>query len=85
MKQIAWDCLYVLQVKQLLTDGAGYIMSVFDVLSFDEQGVYDAIEKLGSLVARIVLAPLEESAYVHFTRNIDRTKSASEQEEVSKM
>jgi oligosaccharide translocation protein RFT1 len=76
--------LSVSQIKQLLTDGAGYIMSAFDVLTFDEQGVYDAVEKLGSLVARIILAPLEESAYVHFTRNIDRTKSAGEQEEVSK-
>ena len=35
-------------------------------------GIYDAIEKLGSLVARVVLAPLEESAYVYFTQHIDR-------------
>ena len=67
-------------VKQLLTDGAAYVMTVFDALTFAEQGVYDAIEKLGSLVARIVLAPLEESAYVYFTRNIDRRVRAAEQD-----
>uniref|UniRef100_A0A914XLD4 Protein RFT1 homolog n=1 Tax=Plectus sambesii TaxID=2011161 RepID=A0A914XLD4_9BILA len=67
-------------VKQTLTDGAGYIMTFFNVISFGEQAVYDAIERLGSLVARIVLAPLEESAYVYFSQNIKRHLSADKQE-----
>ena len=69
----------LLQTKQLLTDGAQYVMTFFNTLKFEEQGIYDAIERLGSLVARIILAPLEECAYVYFSHNINRDLSAAEQ------
>lgn len=35
-------------------------------------GIYDIIHNLGSLVARIVFAPLEESAHTFFSLNIRR-------------
>lgn len=54
-------------------------MTFFNTLKFEEQGIYDAIERLGSLVARIILAPLEECAYVYFSHNINRDLSAAEQ------
>lgn len=54
-------------------------MTFFNALQFEEQGIYDAIERLGSLVARIILAPLEECAYVYFSQNINRELSAVEQ------
>ncbi|VDK83608.1 unnamed protein product [Litomosoides sigmodontis] len=45
--------------------------------------VFDAVDKLGSLVARIIFAPLEHSAYLHFSTCLrrgtslkDRTESA---------
>uniref|UniRef100_A0AC34QA76 Protein RFT1 homolog n=1 Tax=Panagrolaimus sp. JU765 TaxID=591449 RepID=A0AC34QA76_9BILA len=62
-------------LKQALTDGAGYIMVFTDVFSLKMQGVYDIIERLGSLVTRLVLAPLEESAFIYFSSNLNRTGS----------
>jgi oligosaccharide translocation protein RFT1 len=56
--------------KQLITDGSAYIMT------FTQQAVYDAIERLGSLVARIVLRPLEESCALYFSSHFERNKSS---------
>lgn len=40
--------------------------------------VFDAVDRLGSLVARIVFAPLEHSAYLYFSANLRRTTSAKD-------
>uniref|UniRef100_A0A914CXN1 Protein RFT1 homolog n=1 Tax=Acrobeloides nanus TaxID=290746 RepID=A0A914CXN1_9BILA len=59
-------------MKQLLTEGAGFVMSFTNLLTLKQQAVYDAVERLGSLVARIILAPLEESASNYFQANLKR-------------
>uniref|UniRef100_A0A915Q328 Protein RFT1 homolog n=1 Tax=Setaria digitata TaxID=48799 RepID=A0A915Q328_9BILA len=44
--------------------------------------VFDAVDKLGSLVARIIFAPLEHSAYLYFSACLRRTASAKDQTEI---
>ena len=39
-------------VKQLLTEGEKYVMTVFSLLTLSEQGIYDVVANLGSLAAR---------------------------------
>ena len=57
-------------------------MTVFGVLSFAQQGVYDVINNLGSLAARFVFQPVEESFYVFFAHTLYRGEPASRQREV---
>jgi len=68
-------------IKQFLTEGERFIMTIFGVLNFGDQGIFDVISNLGSLVARLIFAPLEESAYTFFTLNIERNKTAPEQDQ----
>ncbi|TKR57570.1 hypothetical protein L596_030815 [Steinernema carpocapsae] len=65
--------------KQVLTDGSGYVMTFTNHIGLTEQAVYDAIERLGSLVARIILAPLEESSYKHFSEVLKRDVPLNDQ------
>lgn len=67
-------------VKQLLTEGERYVMTFFNVLDFSDQGVYDVIHNLGSLVARFLFAPLEESAYSYFSLTLYRDRPARDQD-----
>lgn len=59
-------------VKQILTEGEKYVMSVSPVLSLSEQATYDVVNNLGSLAARFIFRPIEESGYFYFTQMIDR-------------
>ena len=59
-------------LKQFLTEGERYIMTLFHVLSLDQQGVYDVINNLGSLAARFIFLPIEESYYVYFSQTLKR-------------
>ncbi|KRZ11612.1 Protein RFT1 -like protein [Trichinella zimbabwensis] len=59
-------------MKQFLTEGERYVMTFFNLLNFRDQGVFDVVSNLGSLVARIVLAPLEENAYIYFSQHLIR-------------
>lgn len=65
-------------LKQFLTEGERYIMTVFSILSFAEQGVYDVINNLGSLAARFIFMPIEESYYTYFSQVLMRGKNANE-------
>ncbi|KAL3086925.1 hypothetical protein niasHT_021789 [Heterodera trifolii] len=60
-------------LKQSLTDGANYLMSFTDLLPLKVQAIYDAVERLGSLVVRLVLQPFEESAAIYFGTQIRRS------------
>uniref|UniRef100_A0A1I7WEX9 Protein RFT1 homolog n=1 Tax=Heterorhabditis bacteriophora TaxID=37862 RepID=A0A1I7WEX9_HETBA len=59
-------------LKQLLTDGSAYVMTFTEILSLKNQAVFDAVEKLGSLVARVVLAPLEENCFAYFSNVMNK-------------
>lgn len=59
-------------LKQLLTEGEKYVMSISSMLSFHQQATYDIINNLGSLAARFVFRPIEENSYFYFTQTIAR-------------
>uniref|UniRef100_H2YH75 Protein RFT1 homolog n=1 Tax=Ciona savignyi TaxID=51511 RepID=H2YH75_CIOSA len=66
-------------LKQILTEGERYVMTVLNVLSFADQGVYDVINNLGSLAARFIFLPIEESFYLFFAKTLKRGKEVKEQ------
>lgn len=70
--KLTWSFMKQTVAKQLLTEGERYIMTIFNTLSFAEQGVYDIVNNLGSLTARLVFQPIEESSYVFFAQVIQR-------------
>ncbi|XP_050679822.1 protein RFT1 homolog [Leptidea sinapis] len=59
-------------VKQLLTEGEKYVMSASPVMSFTEQATYDVVNNLGSLAARFIFRPIEDSSYFYFTQMLNR-------------
>ncbi|KFD60539.1 hypothetical protein M514_11579 [Trichuris suis] len=67
--------------KQFLTEGERYMMTFFNMLSFTDQGILNATYNLGSLFPRILLAPLEESAYAYFSQHVERGKTIRFQNE----
>ena len=62
--------------------GERYVMTVFGVLSFAEQGVFDIVSNLGSLVARSLFLPIEDSSYLLFSQSIIRGIPAGKQKQV---
>eukprot|EP00052_Salpingoeca_macrocollata_P023489 m.206538 g.206538 ORF g.206538 m.206538 type:complete len:362 (+) comp22044_c0_seq7:42-1127(+) len=62
-------------LKQLLTEGERFVMTVFGVLTFAEQGVYDIVNNLASMVPRFIFQPIEENYYTFFAALLDRDKS----------
>ncbi|XP_015110347.1 protein RFT1 homolog [Diachasma alloeum] len=69
-------------LKYVLTEGERIIMTVFPVITFAEQGTYDVVNNLGSLAARFIFRPIEESGYFYFTQVVKRDKSINEQNPV---
>ena len=57
-------------------------MTVFSVLSFADQGVYDIINNLGSLAARFIFLPLEDAAYLLFSHTLERGVPIKDQSKV---
>lgn len=41
-------------IKQVLTEGERYVMTISPLLTFSEQSMYDIVNNLGSLAARFV-------------------------------
>ncbi|XP_046667245.1 protein RFT1 homolog [Homalodisca vitripennis] len=67
-------------LKQILTEGERYVMTLFSVLSFYEQGVFDVVNNLGSLAARFLFRPIEDSAYFYFSQLVIRDKPIDDQD-----
>ncbi|CAI9590368.1 unnamed protein product [Staurois parvus] len=82
---LAWSFFKQSFLKQILTEGERYVMTFLNVLSFGDQGVYDIVNNLGSLVARFIFLPIEESFYVYFSKVLERGKDVGNQrkEEIS--
>lgn len=70
------SCSFVSQtfLKQLLTEGERYIMTFFNVITLSEQGIYDVVNNLGSIAARLVFKPIEDSGYTLFSQTVSRTE-----------
>jgi oligosaccharide translocation protein RFT1 len=69
--------------KQILTEGERYLIAIFGLLSFNESGIYDLINNLGSLIARFVFLPIEDASYMYFTNTLKRGLTISEQPDAS--
>ncbi|KAB0793628.1 hypothetical protein PPYR_13248 [Photinus pyralis] len=70
-------------VKQILTEGERYVMTISPVLTFSEQAMYDIVNNLGSLAARFIFRPIEESGYFYFTQMMKRGESIATQDQAS--
>lgn len=58
-------------------------MTIFGVLSFADQGIYDVVNNLGSMAARFLFQPIEESGYLFFSQLLLRGKPLKEQNKES--
>ncbi|XP_030751272.1 protein RFT1 homolog [Sitophilus oryzae] len=67
-------------IKQVLTEGERYVMTISPVLTFSQQSVYDIVNNLGSLAARFIFRPIEESAYFYFTQMVLRDEPLDKQD-----
>ncbi|XP_076333542.1 man(5)GlcNAc(2)-PP-dolichol translocation protein RFT1 isoform X2 [Tachypleus tridentatus] len=72
LAQLTWSFLKQTVMKQFLTEGERYVMTFFNALSFSEQGIYDVVNNLGSLAARFIFQPIEESGYLFFAQVMNR-------------
>lgn len=82
---LTWSFFKQSFLKQILTEGERYVMTFLNVLNFGDQGVYDIVNNLGSMVARFLFMPIEESFYVFFAKVLERGRDVQHQkkEEVS--
>lgn len=62
-------------LKQLLTDGSAYVMTFTELLTLKQQAVYDAVERVGSIVVRTILSPIDESCHAYFANTIRKESS----------
>lgn len=67
--------------KQVLTEGEKYVMSVSPVLNFSQQAIYDVVNNLGSLTARFIFRPIEDSTFFYFTQTIARDIELKDQDQ----
>uniref|UniRef100_A0A1A8RL13 Protein RFT1 homolog n=4 Tax=Nothobranchius TaxID=28779 RepID=A0A1A8RL13_9TELE len=83
--RLTWSFFKQSFLKQILTEGERYVMTFLNVLSFGDQGVYDIVNNLGSMVARFIFLPIEESFYVFFAKVLERGRDVrnQKQEEVA--
>uniref|UniRef100_H3CC36 Protein RFT1 homolog n=1 Tax=Tetraodon nigroviridis TaxID=99883 RepID=H3CC36_TETNG len=72
LARLTWSFFKQSFLKQILTEGERYVMTFLNVLSFGDQGVYDIINNLGSMVARFIFLPIEESFYIFFAKVLMR-------------
>lgn len=79
LAHLTWSFFKQSFLKKILTEGERYIMTLFKVLTFSQQGIYDVINNLGSLVARCVFMPIEESYYTFFAFTLERGSTADQQ------
>ncbi|RZC41890.1 RFT1 -like protein [Asbolus verrucosus] len=68
-------------IKQILTEGERYVMTISPVLTFSQQSMYDIVNNLGSLAARFIFRPIEDSAYFYFTQMIKRDEPVQKQDQ----
>ncbi|XP_014779942.1 protein RFT1 homolog [Octopus bimaculoides] len=79
LTSLTWSFMKQSFLKQILTEGEKYVMTLFQVLSFADQGIYDIIHNLGSLAPRFLFCPIEESSYLFFSQLLFRGKTLKQQ------
>ncbi|KAK2914995.1 man(5)GlcNAc(2)-PP-dolichol translocation protein RFT1 [Channa argus] len=85
LAQLTWSFFKQSFLKQILTEGERYVMTFLNVLNFGDQGIYDIVNNLGSMVARFIFLPIEESFYIFFAKVLERGRDirSQKQEEVA--
>lgn len=76
---LTWSFLKQTLLKQFLTEGERYVMTFFNMLSLNKQGLYDTVNNLGSLAARFIFLPIEESGYLMFSQLVSRDQPPQKQ------
>ncbi|XP_013864535.1 protein RFT1 homolog [Austrofundulus limnaeus] len=79
LARLTWSFFQQSFLKQILTEGERYVMTFLNVLSFGDQGVYDIVNNLGSMVARFIFLPIEESFYIFFAKVLVRGRDVRSQ------
>ncbi|RDD47181.1 Protein RFT1-like protein [Trichoplax sp. H2] len=77
-----WNFLIQCLLKLCLTEGERFVMTIFNLLDFGEQGIYDIVNNLGSLAARFIFLPIEESYYLFFAQTMQRDLPAEQQKSI---
>ena len=83
LANLTWSFFQQSFFKQILTEGEKYVMTFFDVLSYGDQGIYDIINNLGSLAARLIFLNIEESSFLYFSQTLTRGLSRDKQDAAS--
>ncbi|XP_072238352.1 man(5)GlcNAc(2)-PP-dolichol translocation protein RFT1 [Leuresthes tenuis] len=81
LARLTWSFFKQSFLKQILTEGERYVMTFLNVLSFGDQGVYDIVNNLGSMVARFIFLPIEESFYIFFAKVLQRGRNIKSQKQ----
>lgn len=81
LARLTWSFFKQSFLKQILTEGERYVMTFLNVLSFGDQGVYDIVNNLGSMVARFIFLPIEESFYIFFAKVLERGRDVRSQKQ----
>lgn len=81
LAKLTWSFFKQSFLKQILTEGERYVMTFLNVLSFGDQGVYDIVNNLGSMVARFLFLPIEESFYIFFAKVLERGRDVKSQKQ----
>ncbi|KAE8298633.1 Protein RFT1-like protein [Larimichthys crocea] len=81
LARLTWSFFKQSFLKQILTEGERYVMTFLNVLSFGDQGVYDIVNNLGSMVARFIFLPIEESFYIFFAKVLERGRNVKSQKQ----
>lgn len=79
LQNLVWSFFKQGFLKQLLTEGEKYVMSISPILTFSEQATYDIVNNLGSLAARFIFRPIEENSYFYFTQTLIRDTPLTQQ------
>ncbi|KAK2862197.1 hypothetical protein Q5P01_001730 [Channa striata] len=79
LARLTWSFFKQSFLKQILTEGERYVMTFLNVLNFGDQGVYDIVNNLGSMVARFIFLPIEESFYIFFGKVLERGRDVQSQ------
>ncbi|XP_066955002.1 man(5)GlcNAc(2)-PP-dolichol translocation protein RFT1 isoform X2 [Macrobrachium rosenbergii] len=78
---LSWSFFKQGWLKEALTEGEHYIMNFFPLISLNQQGVYQVVNNLGSLAARLVFRSIEAAAYKYFAQMLYRGKSIKDQDQ----
>ncbi|XP_033210012.1 protein RFT1 homolog [Belonocnema kinseyi] len=79
LRGLTWSFFLQSILKLILTEGERLIMTMSSLLTFKQQGAYELVNNLGSLAARFIFRPIEDSSYFYFTQMVKRDKSLNEQ------